>query len=878
MGNENRWHLMSAEQAVSALSTDVFAGLSSSDAKSRLSHGGENGIWKVKRASVFGYTLEVLSDLATALLVAAAIIAAVFGYGAEAGAICAIVVLGSAMRIFVYIRSQRILEGLAKNVIPKTRVVRDGRAMMISSEKLVPGDILLLSAGDTVPCDARIVSAAGLTVSEDRITGNTGAVVKTSAQLPAGRMIPVEERSNVLFAATTVLSGDARAAAFATGRSTYVSARHGGLVIRAGEDIPFVSALNSWCGKGSLVFLAAAVVIAFASLVLSDGTYSAAAVFLSAIAFAVASVSECFGAVVSAILASSMSEAAPEAVIKDGAMVETVSDTDCVMLSSSSVLRCGELAVIGYETDGTVTDGGTPCGELDDMLDLLCLSTGAAIGSAAAGIPGGNAAEIRALCEKTKSENYRPSGISVMGYMPASDAQSGGVDNTIFASGGMNTLLISGDAARVLSCCTSYLGKNGALILSGEKRAEIMKNASRFENGVSSVVAFATVGTDSRTFSRIGSVRSGMTYIGFIAVADPVTDGVPMLIRDMRENGCSFVMFTDGSQSDVRIAREAGIFTSRDRYVGARESSDLRSFRLDAGECAMVELPAGMDAETKTAVAEYLRDDGRVSAYIASDAADTAAMAASDSAMAVLKRDSLSRVPLSVLTGADVLLHPEKGSGGLYEAMRAVAFSKNVFANVRRAVSYMLTSQCAVTVLMLGAAFLKTPLPNSVFLLLFGMIVSFLAMLSISKKLPDGETLMKKRRELHFSSAKELLRPALIGLIWGVVTLISVSVGTSVSGGTVYSGATAMFVSVLVTSLVCAFENGALPKVTALSKTSLVPFAVYVALTSLLIVLARFSASFDSLIGGAPMSVAQLISAFVPAVILLVTSETLKRL
>ena len=774
-----------------------------------------------------------------------------------------------------------MLEELAKNVIPKTRVVRDGKAMMISSDKIVPGDIMLFSAGDTVPCDARIISSAGLFVSEDRITDNHGPVEKSSAVLPSGNMIPIENRSNILFAATTVTAGEARAVAFATGKSSFVVARHGGLIIRAGEGIPLIGKLKSWCGKVSLIFLAAAIVIAFVSLLFSDGTYNAATIFLSAISFAVASFSESFSAVACMIVASSMNSAAQEAVIKDGAMVEKIAESDCIVLSSSSLLRRGELTVVGYSgPDGTSDGKALPCGELDDLLELAYLSTGASAGTLQTGYVDDARTKIRSLCERQWSKEYRRRPATVIGYMSADEAQSAGLTNTLISRGGRNILLVSGSIARVLALCSSYLTKDGVKPFTETKRAEISAEADSYEKALSEVVAFATVETENINFSRIGAVRTKMTYSGFIAISDPITDGVSELIHDTRKAGFSYVLFTDGTQYDIKIAEKCGILTNRDKYIGARESADLRMLELAPGECAVIELPRGKSAQVKAAVAECLKNSDRNSVYLASEAEDAAAVVASASSMTVLERESLSHIPLALLTESDVIIHTSKESNGFFGGMRAVAYAKNVFANIKRVVSYMLTSQSAVAVLMISAAFFRRPLPNSVFLLFYGMIVGGLAMLSIAFKCPGEDTLTSGLHGLsHFMSWRRMIIPCGIGAVWGIVTVVSVAVsGALASQATVFSGATAMFVSMLLSSIVCAFECGAFPGKNDTSFRYIVSLLSFVFVALFAAILVRFLAPCAELIGGSLMSVSELIAALVPPVVLFALSEIGRRL
>ncbi len=53
------------------------------------------------------------------------------------------------------------------------RVRRDGQAIEIDAEELVPGDVVLVEAGNLVPADGRIFVAATLEIEEAALTGES---------------------------------------------------------------------------------------------------------------------------------------------------------------------------------------------------------------------------------------------------------------------------------------------------------------------------------------------------------------------------------------------------------------------------------------------------------------------------------------------------------------------------------------------------------------------------------------------------------------------------------------------------------------------------------------------------------------------------------
>ena len=67
---------------------------------------------------------------------------------------------------------------LAKMMIVKARVRRDGALAQLPAEQLVPGDVVAIEAGDVVPADGRVLAAATLEVAEAALTGESLPVSK----------------------------------------------------------------------------------------------------------------------------------------------------------------------------------------------------------------------------------------------------------------------------------------------------------------------------------------------------------------------------------------------------------------------------------------------------------------------------------------------------------------------------------------------------------------------------------------------------------------------------------------------------------------------------------------------------------------------------
>jgi Ca2+-transporting ATPase len=158
------------------------------------------------------------------VLLGAAVLSVVSSGGKDwldAGMILLIVVLNGAISVVQESNAERALDALQALSSPKATVVRDGERQSVEAEALVPGDLVVLEAGMLVPADGRLLSAAGLRLDESALTGESTTVEKQpAASLPPER--PLAERSNMVYASTSVTAGRGLAVVTATGMETEV--------------------------------------------------------------------------------------------------------------------------------------------------------------------------------------------------------------------------------------------------------------------------------------------------------------------------------------------------------------------------------------------------------------------------------------------------------------------------------------------------------------------------------------------------------------------------------------------------------------------------------------------------------------------------------
>ena len=118
-------------------------------------------------------------------------------------------------------KAEESVEALSQMMKTIARVRRDGQAIEIDAEELVPGDVVLVEAGNLVPADGRIVVAATLEIEEAALTGESLPVGKQTEPVP-GEDVPLGDRICMAFMNTSVTRGRGEYIVTETGMDTEI--------------------------------------------------------------------------------------------------------------------------------------------------------------------------------------------------------------------------------------------------------------------------------------------------------------------------------------------------------------------------------------------------------------------------------------------------------------------------------------------------------------------------------------------------------------------------------------------------------------------------------------------------------------------------------
>ena len=214
---------LSGSEVISALKSGA-QGLSSSEAARRIQAFGPNRIEERERENLWIRLAKEFTHFFAVILWIAAALALLSdwrtpgqGMGALALAIIGVILVNGIFSFWQEYRAERAVEALRKMLPHKVRVFRDAILTEVLSEDLVPGDVVELREGDSVPADCRVLECTLLRVNNATLTGESAPRPLTAAAEAGAEILAA---SNIAWAGTSVVSGVARAIVFATAMHT----------------------------------------------------------------------------------------------------------------------------------------------------------------------------------------------------------------------------------------------------------------------------------------------------------------------------------------------------------------------------------------------------------------------------------------------------------------------------------------------------------------------------------------------------------------------------------------------------------------------------------------------------------------------------------
>ncbi len=697
-------------------------GLSQSEALRRLKRHGANQLEKIATVPLLAKFFREFTHF-FALILWLAVLLAFFAEWRDPGqgmatlgyAVLGVILINGVFSFWQEYRAEKALAAL-NNLLPHhTTALRDGRAVLLPVCDLVQGDVVLLAAGDDVPADCRLIESFGVRVNTANLTGESRPQSRDAKSV--GR--------DILHAGTSLISGEARAIVYATGMHTEF-----GNIARLTQTAsePLSPLQREILHLSRLIALFATLLGACFFLIGQFIGLSFWENLVFAIGIIVANVPEGLLPTVTLSLA-----LATQRMAKKNALVRHL----------PAVETLGAASVICSDKTGTLTQNSMSLRQVYLSGELLAPAEfwqNSPLHDVMQ-----NCHDLRCIDQQGKSVWQGDAMEMALREAASSAAQFKRIDEIPFdterkrmsvicdAPGGAR-LYCKGAPESVLPLC-DFMWINGEVVALDEPgRSHLLSVQEQMAEKGLRVLAMAYRDLPADAVER----EEQLIFAGMTGLIDPPREAVPAAIKVCHEAGIRVIMITgDHPQTACALAREIGLAEEPVAVTGER----LRQMS-DAELLSLLHEPelifARTSADQKMRIVLALQRRGEVVAVTGDGVNDAPALKCADVGIAM----GLSGTDVAK-ESADIILLDDNFAS----IVAAIEEGRAVYENLRKFLTYILTSNIPELVPYLAFVLFKIPLPLTIIqILAVDLGTDMLPALALGTERPDVDTMTRPPR------------------------------------------------------------------------------------------------------------------------------------
>ena len=750
-------------------------GLTTGQARERLAQFGPNKLKDAQKPTLLQRFVAQLKDPMLIILMIAAAVSAVTSILAdeslaEVFIILIVVLLNAVLGEFQESKAEAAIEALQTMTAATCKVLRDGKQVVLHSDELVPGDVVILEAGDAVPADGRIIENASLKIEEAALTGESVPVNKMidALNLSGGQEdVPLGDRKNMCYMGSTVVYGRGKAVVTATGMDTEMGKIAGALAAAVEEQTPLQKRLDQ-LGKTLSKLVLGICVFIFAFNLFMAGSFtldSILSTFMVAVSLAVAAIPEGLATVVTVVLSIGVTNMSKRnAVIRRLTAVETLGCTQVICSDKTGTLTQNKMTVVDHLGDTQLLATAMAlCSDahLNDENQAEGEPTEAALVNFAYSL-GLKKQDLEAATPRVDEAPF-DSGRKMM--------------STIHDLGGSFVQYTKGGPDVVLARCTSYIEKGEVKPMTAAKMAEIMADNKVMADCALRVLAAAKRDWSTRPTDNTSEyLEQDLCFIGLAGMIDPVRPEVKDAIAECRAAGIRPVMITgDHKDTAVAIAKELGIIAEASQAITGAELDDIP----DSEICEAVKkysVYARVQPEHKTRIVNAWKQNGAITAMTGDGVNDAPSIKSADIGvgMGITGTDVTKNV-------ADMVLADDNFA----TIVSAVGEGRRIYDNIRKAIQFLLASNMSEVLGVFVSSLLGFTLLNPVHLLFINLITDTFPALALGMEKGEPDTMERPPRDSGEGIFARGLGVDVVyqGVLVTVITIISYLIGNYFENG-----------------------------------------------------------------------------------------------
>ena len=679
--------MAASTEPTTAPDTDLQDGLTADVARQRLEQDGPNELPASKPRSVVRVLIDVVSEPMFLLLVACGIIYMLLGDRHDAAMLLGFVFVVMGISFVQQQRTERSLDALRDLSSPRALVVRDGQLVRLAGRELVCGDVVVLAEGERVPADLELLAASNLMVDESLLTGESVPVDKLAVVdvASAGAAQPLGDPTKV-YSGTLVTQGTARGVVIATGPGSALGRIGQSLAALDSEATPVQRETQSIVKRVALAGLALATVLA---ITYWATTGEALRGLLAGLTLAMAILPEELPVVLTIFLGLGAWRLTRENVLaRSIPAIEMLGATTVLCVDKTGTVTSNRMAVrqLWCEVDSydTVRDVSRPLQEsLHGVLEYAVLASHRRAFDPMESAIADAGQRLLAATEHLHSDWTLVEDYPLSREMLAM--------SRVWQSPDRRERLIAAKGAPEAIVDLCHLG--------AEHADAIARQVAAMAGAGLRVLGVAQATFDAAELP--GSQHDfDFEFLGLIALEDPLRPDVPKAIAECHRAGIRVVMVTgDHPSTAVSIAMQAGLGGNGTVLTGAElDALDDASLR---DRLADVHVFCRVQPQQKLRLVQAFRARGEIVAMTGDGVNDAPALKAAHIGVAMGARGTdVAREAADL-----VLLNDDFAS-----LVTAVRYGRRVFANLRKAIVFVIAVHVPIVGLSLLPVALGWPL------------------------------------------------------------------------------------------------------------------------------------------------------------------------
>lgn len=781
------WHEMNIYEVLKEKNTDERIGLSTDEAKKRRIEYGLNKLNQKKKESLFIKFIKQFNDFMIIILIIASIISLVLAKMEgtndyiDSIIIIAIVIFNAILGLIQESKAEKSIEALQKMSSPTAKVKRDEKIIEVSSEEIVPGDIVILEAGKFVPADCRLINSYNLKIEEAALTGENIPVEKDAKKI-LKKDIAMGDMVNFAFATTIVIGGHAEAVVTETGMNTRVGRIANMIINDESPETPIQKKLGE-VGKNLGI-----ICLGICFLIFIIGIFKKIEIkemFMTSVGLAVAAIPEGLPAIVTIVLSIGVTKMAKKnAIIRKLPAVETLGSSSVICSDKTGTLTQNKMTVVNLSNiNGEIQNQY----EKNFLLELGSMCTDVTLGIRNQTNEKYNLGEIyiadgepteKAIVQKALDSNINKEKLyreyERITDIPFSSERK--LMTTIHKKEDGYRIITKGAPDVLINKCNRYYFNGTELNLDNNNKNKIKIINEEMAQKALRVLAVGYKDVKELPEQLDVNIENNLTFVGLIGMIDPPREGVKESIKICKNAGIKTVMITgDHIITAKAIARELGILYGKDLAITGKELDNISDKELEKN-IMRYSVFARVSPEHKVRIVNAYRKAGNVVAMTGDGVNDAPALKNADIGIAMGQNGT------DVAKNAsDMILTDDN----FVTIVSAVKEGRNIYDNIKKAIHFLIATNVGeiVTIffgLLLG---LESPL-LAIQLLWINLVTDSIPAIALGLERPEIDIMDKKPKDPKKGIFADGLWGNIFveGMMIGILTLLAFSIGNNKYG------------------------------------------------------------------------------------------------